>query len=206
MDLKECNCACSWFAQGPNLSCGCPFCLRFSRSAPSLLGMQRGGGGFFDSCRMGDKSRAAKQVCLRQIAQMSRTHGTESDWSALLREAAPSLSALPVPPPPPDIRDPQLYLDFFRQTHGFASFPHESRRPLAIGSGIYPKSRAWGWICEQICVGASHPEWRRRPLVDPLGALFADLFQRIGDCRLPLCAGPTVAPQVFAHWSTLSDS
>ena len=61
---------------------------------------------------MSDKSRDAKQDCLRQIAQMRRTHGVESDWPALLGETVRLQGVLPVPPPRSDLSDPELYLDF----------------------------------------------------------------------------------------------
>ena len=71
----------------------------------------------------------------------------------------------------------------------FAISPHKSRRPLLL------KSREWEWICDQIFVDALRPQWLRRPLVDQVGILFANLFRKSGGCRLPLRVGPTVAPQ-----------
>ena len=136
---------------------------------------------------------------------MLRTNGAKSDWSALLGEAARPLGAQPVPPPLSDLSDPELFLGFFDKSLDFAISPHKSRRPLAIGSGIFSKFLAWGWICEQICVDALHPSWPQRPQVGQPGILFADLFHNIGDCRLPICIGPTVAPQLFACWRTISD-
>ena len=119
-------------------------------------------------------SREVNQECLRQIAQMRRAqiaHGAESHWAAPLGEAARSLAALPVPPPLPDLNEPELCLDS-------AVFPQMSRRPSAVNS----KSRAWGWICEQLCVDASRPGWLHRPPAGHPGSIFADLFHRIGDC------------------------
>ena len=91
-----------------------------------------------DPYRMSNKSRAAKQESLRRIVQIRRTRGTESDWSVLLGEAARSLGPLPVPPPLPEISDPELFLDFFGSTLDCGVFPRKSRRPLTIDS----KSRA----------------------------------------------------------------
>ena len=62
-----------------------------------------------------------------------------------------------------------------------------------------------GWICEQIKAGARNPEWIRRHLIDQLGGLFADLFHKIGDCRLPICAGPTEATRLFSCWNAITD-
>ena len=53
---------------------------------------------------------------------------------------------------------------------------------------------------------APGPEWTRRPLVDQLGILVAQLFHKIWDCRLPINIGPTVAPQPFASWNVLTDT
>ena len=136
---------------------------------------------------------------------MRRARGTESDWSALLGEAARSLGVAPVAPPLPDLSDPARYLDFFGQALDSGVFPYKSRHPLAIGPEIKSKSKACEWICEQICVGASHPQWIHRSKVDQLGILFADVFQKIGDCRLPICVGAKVASQLFACWSSIAD-
>ena len=112
---------------------------------------------------------------------------------------------MPAPPPLPGLRDTELYLDFFGQPLDFAVFAHKSRRPLAIGSGNNSKSKARERICEQICVGASHPQWIHRPVVDQLGILFAYLPHKIGDCRLPICVGPTMTSQLFARWRSITD-
>ena len=90
---------------------------------------------------MGNKSRETKQECLRQIAQMRRTHGAESDWSTLLGAAARPLGVRPVAPPLPNLRDPALYLDVFGQTLDYAVFPHKSKHPLALGSDISAKTK-----------------------------------------------------------------
>ena len=147
---------------------------------------------------MGNKSREAKRERLRQIVQMRRAHGAESDWSALIGEAARSLGALPAPPPLPGLSEPLLGLPP-------PVSPQMSRRFSAVGSGVNSKSRAWGWICEQIFQGASPPEWLRRPLAGHLGSIFADLFHMIGGCRLPIFVGPTAASQLFARRKTITD-
>ena len=72
----------------------------------------------------------------------------------------------PVAPPRPNLGDPALYLDFFGQTLDYAVFPHESKHPMALGSDISSKTKAWGWICEQITAGDLHPKWiHRAPLL-----------------------------------------
>ena len=204
LGLMRKNCARLRTPHGPALSCSCPFCSRFLRIACFSLGIQWGGN--FRSYGVKRKSREAKQECPRHSAQMRRTRRAESDWSALLGDAARSLGVLPVPPPLPDLSDPELYLDFFGQPPDFAAFLHESRHPSAVGSGINSKSRARAWIREQICVGALHPEWRHRPPVGQLGINLAKLFNKIGYCWLPICVGPTAAPQSFACWNTITDS
>ena len=150
----------------------------------------------------GPKSRGAKQKCLRQIVQMRRARCAESDWSVFLGEAALSLSERPLASPLPNLRGPALRLNFFGegseilQAAEYAAFPHKSKHHVAVGSGISAKSKAWGWICEQITVDALRPEWIRRPLFDQLGVLFADLFRKIRDCRLPIC---------IACWNSVTD-
>ena len=146
----------------------------------------------------------AKQECLRQIAQMRRTHGTESDWSTLHGEAARSLGARPVALPLPNPSDPALYLDFFGQILDFAVFPQKSKHALALGSDINSKSKASEWTCEQMTADALHPQWIHRSLIDQLGILFAYLSHRIGDCRLPIYIGPKVASQLIAFRNSAS--
>ena len=149
----------------------------------SFFGANSKGGVFFDPYRMSNKSREAKHGRLRQIARMRRTHGAESDWSTLPGASASSLGVIPVPPPLPDLGDPELCLDFFGQAFNFAVFPNKSRLPLAIGSGVNSKSKAWEWTCGLICVDALRPQWIHRPEEDQSGILFADLPHEIGDCR-----------------------
>ena len=52
---------------------------------------------------------------------------------------------------------------------------------------------------------ALRPECCHCALADQLGAISAELFRKIGDCRLPIKIGPAVAPQFFASWDTLTD-
>ena len=54
-------------------------------------------------------------------------------------------------------------------------------------------------------MGALHPQWIHRSKIDQLGALFADVFRKIGDYRLPICVGPEVASQLFACWNSITD-
>ena len=91
---------------------------------------------------MGEKSRRAKLERLRQLVNMCRSQGAESDWSAILREAARTLHVMPTSPPLLYLSDPGLYLDFFGKTLEFAIFPHKSRRPLATNTAIDDKARA----------------------------------------------------------------
>ena len=69
-------------------------------------------------------AREAKQECLRQIIQMRRTHGAESDRYAIFGGAARSLSLRPTAPPLSNLSDPAAYLDFFGQTLNYAVSPH----------------------------------------------------------------------------------
>ena len=172
-------------------------CLRFPHFVVSLWKSEEGI--FFDQIQMGDKSREARLERLRQIAFMRQYQGAQSDWSAITGEADRAPGVLPTPPPLPDLRNPGLYLDFFGPTLDFAVSSRKSRHPLAIGSGINSESRAWEWICEQICVDAPDPAWLRRPFADQRGILFAQLFRKIGACRLPINIGPTAASQMSSR-------
>ena len=118
---------------------------------------------------MSNKSRGAKQERLRQIAQMRRAHCAESDWSTLLGEAARPLGVRPLAPPLPNLSDPALYLDSCGQAPSYAVSPHKSRRPLAVGTDVNSQTKDLECICDQICVGALHPQWTRRSKNDHWG-------------------------------------
>ena len=152
---------------------------------------------------MGNSSQAPRRGCLRQIVQMCRSQGSEADWSAPW--VSRPLGVRPAAPPLPNLSDPALFLDFFAQTLEYAAFPHRSKHHMALGSDIGTKGQAWMWICEQITESATHPEWIHRGLIDQLGILFADLFQKIGDCRLPPRIGPAAATQLFSCWNAIAD-
>ena len=116
---------------------------------------------------MDNQSRKATKEYLRQIAQMCRTHGAESDWSTFLGDAARPLDVRPACPPLPNLRDPAACLGFFGQTFEFAVFPRRSKRHLASGSDIFPTRRSgWCWIYYQITADALRPESTHDPLCD----------------------------------------
>ena len=81
---------------------------------------------------MENQFQEANQECLRQIAQMYRARGAESDWPFLLGGAARCLGVRPTCPPLPNLRDPAAFLDFFGQTLESAAFPHKSKHRLAL--------------------------------------------------------------------------
>ena len=154
---------------------------------------------------MSNKSREAKQERQRQMVQMRRAHRTESDWSTLIGGAARSLRVRPVAPPLPNLSDPGLRPEFFGHTLDYAISPNKSRGPLAMGADVKSKTDAWDWVCGQICMGALHPQRMLRPQIDQLGILLADLFHKIGNCRLSICVGPEMAPRLFACWDSIAD-
>ena len=139
---------------------------------------------------MDNSPRGAKQERLRHIIRTRRTYGAESDWSATLGEAARSLGVRPTAPPLSNLSDPAEYPEFSGQTLDNAASPHKSKHYMALGSDICNKSEDWGWICEQIAAAAHHPGKIHRRHVDQLGILLADLFRKIGGCRLPIASAP----------------
>ena len=134
---------------------------------------------------MDNSAQESRRARLGKIAQMCRARGSESDWYALLGQAARSLGVRPAVPPLPNRSDPALFFDFLGQTLERAAFPYKSKRHLALGSDIGTKDQAW------------NPEWIHRHLIDQLGILFADLLREIGDCRLPIFIGATAATRLF---------
>ena len=142
---------------------------------------------------------------MRQIVQMCRSQGSEADGPTLLGEVARSLGVRPAAPPPPNLSDPALYLDFCSLTLECVAFPRKSKRHMAFGSGVGAKGHAWKWICDQIAESAIHPAWIHRALLCHLGVLLAELFRKIGGCRLPICIGPSEAMQLVSCGNAITD-
>ena len=108
---------------------------------------------------------------------------------------SPSLGGRPACPPLPNLRDPAAYPDFFGQKLEYAVFLHKSMRRQAPGSGISTKSKDWEWICEQITMDGSRPEWIRRTLNGQLGVLFAGLFVKLATAGYLYASAPLRLPE-----------
>ena len=67
---------------------------------------------------------------------------------------------------------------------------------MAVASETDRKSKAWQWIYEQVSEEARDPEGFPKDLVAAVGNIFAQLFRRIGDCRLPPHVGGKVANEL----------
>ena len=104
--------------------------------------------------QMDNSSQESRRDCLRQIAQMRRTRGSESDWYALLGEAARSLSVRPAAPPLPNLSDLVLFWGFFGRAVEYAVFPYKLKRPVALGSDFGARDKAWKWTFGQITESA----------------------------------------------------
>ena len=154
---------------------------------------------------MGRSAQGSRRECLRHIAQMRRSLGSEADWSTLLGEAARSLGVNPAAPPLPNLSDPAFNMDFYGQMLEYAAPPHASKRNMALGPDIGAKGQAWNRICKHITESVIHPGWIRRDLIDHVAVLCEELFRKIGDCRLPLCVGPAVATQLFPCCTAIAD-
>ena len=127
------------------------------------------------------------------MAKLPRGRGPAEEWSVLLGAVARALGVAPTPPPLPDLRDPGIYLNFFLRTLDFVIFPNKNRHPVAVTAGVGDKARAWGRLVGPARTDVPDPEWRRREQIDRLGFIFARLSHKIGDCRLPLIVGPSIA-------------
>ena len=85
---------------------------------------------------MGDAPRDQPQEWLRRIANLFRETGSAAEYTEISGPAAGTLGAPPAPPPLPDLRDTNQFLDFFARALDFAIFRHKSRRPPSVTSGI----------------------------------------------------------------------
>ena len=74
-----------------------------------------------------------------------------------------------------------------------------------MGHGSRASEHARLWIHEQVMDEARGPAWFLEDLADALRIVFAQLFRRIGDCRLPIRAGPTGAAQLLEVWTKVSE-
>ena len=76
-----------------------------------------------------------------------------------------NLGVRPRPIPPPNLENPEVYLDLLIRMLDSAAFPHLSRRPQATAAGLVGRKGAWGRIREQMREGARNPAWFRRDLI-----------------------------------------
>ena len=74
-----------------------------------------------------------------------------------------------------------------------------------MGSGTNEKASAWGWIYDKVLAGVEDPQWFPRVSVGAIGIICVQLFREIGDCRLPLNVGTTVAAQLFEMQNIATD-
>ena len=151
------------------------------------------------------KRRGQKQKWARQAANLFREKGSADQWPLILGTVANALGVCLTPPSRPKLQIPAVYLGFFTRTFDFAISPHRGRRQLSEASGADGEAEAWQWIHDQLMEGVRNPDWLRRDSVAAIGIIFAQLFRRIGDCRLPILAGPTAAAQLFEMRRVVSD-
>ena len=95
----------------------------------------------------------------RQLAGAIKGTRPAEGWPNLLGNVALNLGARTRAAPRPDLRDPDLYLDFFTRTMDFASVPDLSRHPLEAGAGISGGREVWAWNQGGVGEGVRNPEW-----------------------------------------------
>ena len=72
---------------------------------------------------MGDETCDQRQEWAREVVNLSRERGSAAEWPLILGAVTKVLGANPVHPPIPDLRNPDLYLDFFARAQEFAISP-----------------------------------------------------------------------------------
>ena len=79
----------------------------------------------------------------------------------------------------------------------FTAFPHFGCHLLAVAVGFNGKESAREWIHGQARGGVRDPERFRNDLFGGNGIISAQLFHRVGDCRLPLYIAPRMAKELL---------
>ena len=69
------------------------------------------------------------------MANLFRERGSAGEWPLILGAVAKKLGVYRTPPPKPDMKDPEVYLDLFAKTLDVATFPKIGRHALSVASG-----------------------------------------------------------------------
>ena len=125
----------------------------------------------------------------RQLLGAPIEMGSPNERPDLLGNDASNLGVCPCPVPTP-------YLDSYARTLDSALFPHLSRHPIAAAERLNGKKQARDWIKGQVREGVSNTGWHRKDLVRIIGIIFAQLFHRIGDCRLSSHVTPEMSYEI----------
>ena len=84
----------------------------------------------------------------QQLLKVIKGTGPAGGWPDLLEYVALNLGVRPRAVALPNVRNPDLYLDFVNRLLDFAVCPYLSRNPLAAAAGVSGKKRALGRIQE----------------------------------------------------------
>ena len=109
------------------------------------------------------------------------------EWPGILGALAKVPGAFPTPAPPPDPRNPGLFLDCVAKTRDVAISRRSFQHALSVAAGTD----------DQIRTGVNDPKRLHWYSVGAIGIISAQLFRRIGDCMLPLNVGHAAATQLF---------
>ena len=129
-----------WYRIGLLLSLG--FCTLFAFSPIIFLRILFRRVNKNHNPHVGDSPQESRRERLRQIEQMCRARGFESARPTLLVGAARSLGIRPSDPPPSNLSDPALSLDFFGRALEYAASPHKSEHHVTLGPDIGTKDQA----------------------------------------------------------------
>ena len=159
---------------------------------------------FLPNNGVGNKTSDKQHEWDQKVADPSGEGRSGEDWTLILRAVAEKLGFYGTSPPKPDLQGPDVYLDLFSKTLDFATSPHAGRRAISVASGADGRAIAWECIYAQARPGIRDLQKFRRDSAYAIGVIFAQLSNRISDCRLPLDVGPTVAAKLFEIWNFVS--
>ena len=107
----------------------------------------------------------------QQLLKVIKGAWPAGGWPDLLEYVALNLGVRPTAVALPNVRNPDIYLDFVNRMLDFAVCPYLSRHPLAAAAGVSGKTRALDRIQEEIRGGHRNQARFRVNLIDEIGII-----------------------------------
>ena len=89
-----------------------------------------------------------------------------------------------------DLKNSDIFSEFFDAAVEFASFPHTVRHLQAEATGIKTRSYSRERIATQLQGYADDPLRQDADRLRNVGAILSETFQQMGNCQIPLIFSP----------------